>query len=157
MTDQDTNGQVVEESSVIAEMTRPAATSAVPELCDFIASVEKKEGFGEERIAQIETAFRTAIENIITRAYKGRDGEIRIICGHDPWGKLRIVISDDGEAMNILLADVSFPGEEVIGGDEQLKAASRLLKKVVDNIEYKRVSNENVLTFFVSGELRGKR
>ena len=77
-------------------------------------------------------------------------------CRHDPWGKLLIVITDTGEPVNILLADVVFAGEEP-SGDEKMRASARLLKRTIDNIEYKRVEQENTLTFVVCGELGGKR
>ena len=156
MTDQETDGQIALQSSVIGEISRPAAMAALPDLCDFIASVERQEGFSDERIAQIESAFIAALENVVVRAYRHRSGEVRVSCGHDAWGKLLIAISDDGEPANILLADVTFAGEEG-SGDEQMRASARLIKKLIDNIEYKRADRENILTFFVSGELRGKK
>ena len=154
MTDHETDRQIAQESSVIGEISRPAAMAALPDLCDFIASVERQEGFSDERIAQIESAFIAALENVVVRAYGRRSGEVRVSCGHDNWGKLLIAISDDGEPANILLADATFAGEE--GGEGRMRASARLIKRLIDNIEYKRVNRENILTFFVSGELRGK-
>jgi len=153
--DQENNGQEAEGSSIIGAISRPAAMEALPGLCEFAASIERQEGFSNERIAQIEPAFKAALENIVVRAYRSRSGEIRVECRHDYWGKLLIVISDDGEPVNILLADVALAGEEATG-DEQMRATARLIKRTIDNIEYKRVERENILTFFVSGELRGK-
>ena len=156
MTDHETDRQIAQESSVIGEISRPAAMAALPDLCDFIASVERQEGFSNERIVQIESAFTAAIENVVARAYRRGSGEVRVACAHDHWGKLLISISDDGEPANILLADATLAGEEGVG-DERMKASARLIKRLIDNIEYKRVDRENILTFFVSGELRGKK
>ncbi len=156
MTDNGHTKQDAQEPSILGEMSRPGAMAALPEFFDFVASIEKQEGFSDERIKQIESALKTALENVVTRAYKSRSGEIKITCRHDPWGKLLIVITDTGEPVNILLADVVFAGEEP-SGDEKMRASARLLKKTIDNIEYKRVEQENTLTFFVSGELSGKR
>ncbi len=159
MTDNESNGQDGQddrESNILGEMSRPAAMAALPEIIDFVASIERREGFSDERIAQIGSAFQAALENVVTRAYGSRSGEIRIAVKHDPWGKLLISVTDTGEPVNILLADVVFAGEEP-SGDEKMRASARLLKKMIDNIEYKRVEQENILSFFVSGELRGKR
>ena len=86
---------------------------------------------------------------------RGKGGEIKIACRHDAWGKLVIVIVDSGAPLNILLSDAVFPGEEPTG-DATLRASARLIKRLIDNIEYKRVDNENTLSFFVSGELRAR-
>jgi len=150
-TKQDTQGP-----SILGEMSRPAAMAALPQFFDFVASIERQEGFSDERIKQIESALKAALENVVTRAYRSRSGEIKITCRHDPWGKLLITITDAGEPVNILLGDVVFAGEEP-GGDEKMRASARLLKRMIDNIEYKRVEQENTLTFFVSGELGGKQ
>jgi len=140
-------------SNVVAETSAPARASAVPELLEFVAAIERQEGFSAERIEEIAAALREALEIIVTRAYRERTGEIRITCKHDQWGKLVVVITDTGEPLNILLSDVVFPGEEPLG-DGALRASARLIKKMIDNIEYKRVDRENTLSFFLSPELR---
>ena len=156
MTDNGNTEQDAQGPSILGEMSRPAAMAALPEIVDFVASIERQEGFSDERIKQVASALKAALENVVTRAYRSRSGEIKIACKHDPWGKLLIVITDTGEPVNILLADVVFAGEEP-GGDEKMRASARLLKRMIDNIEYKRVEQENTLTFFVSGEPSGKR
>ena len=156
MTDNGNTKQDTQGPSILGEMSRPAAMAALPQFFDFVASIERQEGFSDERIKQIESALKAALENVVTRAYRSRSGEIKITCRHDPWGKLLITITDAGEPVNILLGDVVFAGEEP-GGDEKMRASARLLKRMIDNIEYKRVEQENTLTFFVSGELGGKQ
>ena len=156
MTDNGNTKQDTQGPSILGEMSRPAAMAALPQFFDFVASIERQEGFSDERIKQIESALKAALENVVTRAYRSRSGEIKITCRHDPWGKLLIIITDTGEPVNILLGDVVFAGEEP-GGDEKMRASARLLKRMIDNIEYKRVEQENTLTFFVSGELGGKQ
>ncbi len=156
MTDNGNIGQDAQESSIVGEISRPASMAALPEIVEFVASLERQEGFSDERIKQVASAFQAALENVVTRAYRSRSGEIKITCKHDPWGKLLIAITDTGEPVNILLADVVFAGEEV-PGDDEMRASARLIKRMIDNIEYKRVEQENVLSFFVSGEVRGKR
>ncbi|MGD0229183.1 MAG: ATP-binding protein [Syntrophorhabdales bacterium] len=156
MTGDGNNVEGAETSTVIGEIIRPGEASSLAELMEFVAAREREEGFGAERIEEIGTALAEALGLIITRAYRTRSGEIRITCKHDAWGKLVIVIVDTGEPFNILLADVAFAGEEATGSEKE-KATARLIKKLIDNIEYKRVEQENTLSFFVSGELRRKR
>ena len=139
--------------NIIGEMTRPALMSSVPELVDFVSSVERQEGFTGERIEEVGAALREALTHIVERADTGQGKDIVVTCKHDHWGKLVIVIADRGRAFNILLADVVFQGEEG-PVDEKNRASARLIKKMIDNIEQKRVDETNVLTFSVSPALR---
>lgn len=143
-----------EKTNVLGEISRPAGESAIPELLEFASSIERAEGFGEERIGEIETALREALV-MIAKSASGK-GDIVITCKHDHWGKLVIVISDTGEPFNILLADVVFFGEES-PVDEKRRESARLIKRMIDNIEQKRVDETNVLTFTVAPRPRAKR
>jgi len=141
--------------SIIGDISRPAAMSSVPELVEFVSSVERKEGFSEGRIDEVEMAVREALTTIIQATAGGQSGDITITCRHDHWGKLMVTIEDRGEAFNILLADIVFQGEKD-PVDEKRRASARLIKKMIDNIEQKRVDATNVLTFVVSPALRAK-
>jgi len=142
-------------SSIIGEISRPARMSSVAELVEFVSSVERKEGLSDGRIDEVEVAVREALRTIIQAAAEGQSGDITITCRHDHWGKLMVTIEDRGDAFNILLADVVFQGEEN-PVDEKRRASARLIKKMIDNIEQKRVDATNVLTFVVSPALRTK-
>ena len=149
------NGDAPLKSSLIGEISRPAVPSAVPELVEFVTNIEREEGFGPERREEIAKALREALNVVITKAYGEKGGEVKISCKHDAWGKLVIIIVDSGAPVNILLSEAVFPGEEPLG-DASLRESARLIKRMIDNIEYKRVDNENTLSFFVSGELRSR-
>jgi len=155
MTEQGNSGEETRQPSVLGEIRRPAHMAALPELLEFVSSKEREQGFSPERIEEIGSALEEALAGVVTEAYRVRQGEISITCGLDPWGKLVISMIDTGDPFNILLADVVFAGEEP--GDEKKMASARLIKKMIDNIEYKRVERENMLTFTVSGRCRTKR
>jgi anti-sigma regulatory factor (Ser/Thr protein kinase) len=145
-----TNGDSADsKSSIIAEVARPAREDVIPELLEFVADVEKKQGFPRERIAEIGLALEEAFKNILGHSYKNRGGDIAITCKRDPWGKFMIVIVDSGDPSNILLGDVVFSGEEA-PVNQQKRRSAKLIKKMVDNVEYKRVDQTNVLTFTVA-------
>ena len=143
-------------SNVIGEMSRSAEMAALPELLEFVSSIERQEGFSDERIGEIGLALREAFTNIVSSAESNKGSDIIVTCKHDPWGKLVIVIVDTAKPFNILLADIVFQGE---GSpvDERRKDAARLIKRMIDNIEQKRVDETNILTFTVSPRLRAKR
>jgi len=158
MTEHGSNGDKGEgaNSNVIGEMSRPARIEALPELLEFVSTIERQEGFGDKRIGEIETALREALTNIVNNAERNKGGDITVTCKHDPWGKLMIVVVDTAGPFNILLADIVFQGEER-PVDEGRRDAARLIKRMIDNIEQKRVDETNVLTFTVSPRLRAKQ
>jgi anti-sigma regulatory factor (Ser/Thr protein kinase) len=144
------NGSTAQpKSNIIAEMTRPGQAESIPELLEFVGGVQKEHGFPPERIAEISVALVEAFNNVLDNSYRDKSGDILVTCKHDPWGKFMIVISDSGDPSNVLLADVVFAGEDD-PVDQKKKAAAKLIKKLVDNVEYKRVDNMNVLTFAVA-------
>jgi hypothetical protein len=49
----------------------------------------------------------------------------------------------------LLLADVVFSGEDN-PVDQRKQASAKVIKKTIDNVEYKRVDSTNVLTFAVT-------
>ncbi len=155
MVEEESNGENGKSptSNVIGEISRAALVASVPELVEFVSSVERKEGFSDERIEEVGVALREALTNIVGEAGRDPGGDITVTCKHDYWGKLVVVITDRGEPFNILLADVVFQGEET-PVDEGRRASARLIKKMIDNIEQKRVDETNVLTFTVSPGLR---
>jgi anti-sigma regulatory factor (Ser/Thr protein kinase) len=143
------------QTSVLGEITRPGTAESVPELIQYVLSIAKERNFTPERMAEVETALHAALNHILQTAYKEQTGNIAIVCRHDNFDNLVIAMVDTGTPSNILLADVSFPGEESVGDNER-KTTARLIKKLVDNIEYKRVEQENTLTFTVARRLRTK-
>jgi anti-sigma regulatory factor (Ser/Thr protein kinase) len=142
-------------SNIIGEIKKPAKTESFAELCEFCANIERQNEFLEPRIEEVRRALELAFQNVIDYSFKGKDGEISVTCKYDPWGKFMIVISDDGEPSNLLLADVIFAGEDD-PVDKKRKVSAKTIKKLIDNVEYKRVDNSNVLTFTIGTDLRGK-
>ena len=163
MTENGTNGTIgdigddseIPESYVIGEISRPAQMTALPELLEFVAEVEGQEGFSDERIGEIEAALREAFTNIVENSEKDKGGDIAVTCKHDHWGKLMIVITDTAKPFNILLADIVFQGEKT-PVNEGRRDSARIIKRMIDNIEQKRVDEQNVLTFTVAPRLRTK-
>ncbi len=157
--DNKNNGRRADEegiqTSVLGEITRPGTAESIPELVQYVLSIAKERNFSPERIKEVETALGAALNHILQTAYKEQTDNIAIVCRYDNWDNLVIAMVDTGTPSNILLADVSFPGEES-AGDKERKATARLIKKLVDNIEYKRVEQENTLTFTMSRRLRTK-
>jgi serine/threonine-protein kinase RsbW len=147
--EQGQNGDGQKSSNIIAEITRPAQVESFQELYGVVADVAKKNDFPDMRIEEIREALEVAFGNVIDHSYKGRTGDISVTCKYDSWGKFMIVISDGGDPSNLLLADVVFAGEEEPVDKERRKSA-RLIKKLIDNVEYRRADGLNILTFTVA-------
>ena len=129
-----TNGDGAEsKTNIIAEISRPGREDALSDLLDFVADVEQKHGFPQERIVEISLALEEALKNILGHSYRDKTGDIAITCKYDPWGKFMIVIVDSGDPSNILLGDVVFAGEEA-PVDQTRRGAAKLIKKMVDNV-----------------------
>ncbi len=143
------DGDTAARSNVIAEMSRPGRAENIEELIRFVTDIEKERDFPPERIDEITLALGEAFRNILDNSYRGTGGDISVTCKTDHWGKLMIVIVDSGSPSNILLADVVFDGEGA-PVDQRRKGSAKLIKKMVDNVEYKRVEGTNVLTFTVA-------
>jgi anti-sigma regulatory factor (Ser/Thr protein kinase) len=153
--EQGQNGKGQKSSNIIAEITRPAIVDSFPELFEFVAETEKKNDFPEMRVEEIQRALEVAFKNILAYSYKGRSGEISITCKYDSWGKFMIVITDAGDPSNVLLADGVFADEDE-PGDKERKTWAKLIKKLIENVEYKRADSLNILTFTVATTPRGK-
>jgi anti-sigma regulatory factor (Ser/Thr protein kinase) len=145
--EQGKNGDTAK-TNIIAEISRPSRAESIPELVEFVAGVERQRGFPEKRIGEIGLALQEALKNILEHSHRNKGADIAITCKLDPWGKFMIVIVDSGDPSNILLADVIFAEEEG-PVDREKRASAKLIKKMVDNVEYKRVDQTNVLTFTV--------
>jgi anti-sigma regulatory factor (Ser/Thr protein kinase) len=144
-------------ANIVGEIVQPAVEESVPVLLDFVAEIERREGFEQDRIDEIATALTEAFRIAIRKAYRATPGDIKVVCKYDYWRKLVIVVSDKGEPYNILLADVTFPmTDEDAQGTEDEKKAARPSKKLVATVEYKRADGENILTCFVGTDTRRK-
>jgi len=103
-------------------------------------------GFEEKKINQIQLAAEEVLANVINYAYPDKSGEVEINLTPEPSKQLEIEISDSGIAFNPLdlpEPDISTPMEKrQIGG-----LGVYLLRKLMDEVRYKREGERNILTF----------
>ena len=105
--------------------------------------------FPGERIQEVALAMEEALTNIFNYAYEdSSNGEVEIECRMDGDATLLIDIRDTGVPFDIL--DVPDPdihsgiSERKIGGLGVL-----LIKKMIDEVKYRREGKCNILTFVV--------
>ena len=143
------------EDRVTDEITQPAVSDAIPALVKFVSTHAWEAGFEDERIREIGGAVEEALRNIIRFACADGTGQIRIGCDVHESGALIITIVDTGAPFNMLLAG-TFPEAENFF--EPGKAPStKVMKKAIKNIEYRRGSDRNTLVFTITPDRRERK
>lgn len=133
---------------VLSQIKLPARIEYLQTFMDFVSSCAGEQGFGQKKILEIELAAEEALVNIFNYAYKGREGEVEIICKLDNNKKFILEIVDSGVPFNVLsvedpdiTADIS---ERQIGG-----LGVFLMKKLMDSVQYRYEDNKNILSLIV--------
>ena len=89
--------------------------------------------------------MKRAFVNIANYAYPDKDGSVEVSCEHDEHGALVITLSDSGQPFDLLAA--AAPSlEDNVSEREVGGLGIFLIKKVMDDVSYKRVDDKNVLT-----------
>jgi len=136
---------------ILSQKTIPARLEYLRKSLDLVSSCARDQGFNQNKILEIELAAEEALVNIFNYAYKGREGDVEIICKLDNSNNLIIEITDSGEPFNILSvadpdirADIS---ERQPGG-----LGVFLMKKLMDSIQYRYQGNKNILRLIILNE-----
>ena len=127
----------------------PAMIEHLESLLGFVSEHAKEQGFTSDMLKKIELASEEALVNVFNHAYPDKhDGEVEVSCGLDDNNKFVIEIMDSGTPFNPLslsqpnlTEDVS---ERPIGG-----LGIHLIKKMMDEVEYRREGNNNILSLIV--------
>ena len=135
------------------EATKPAVADAIPALVTFVSTHAWEAGFEDERIREIGGAVEEALQNIVRFACADGTGQIRIACDVHDSGALIITIIDTGKPFNMLLVG-TFPETEDFF-EPGKKPSTRVMKKVVKNIEYRRGLDLNTLVFTITPDSKG--
>jgi len=133
------------------EITVPARPDAILRLLDFVSAHAREMAFDEKRIEHIGLALREALDNIVRFSCPTGQEEIKITCGAHEMGALLVNIVDTGVPFNMLVLS-AFP--EIVGDcpTPHEIPSTRMMKKVVKDIEYRRDgdSRTNILAWVVS-------
>jgi serine/threonine-protein kinase RsbW len=136
--------------AIPATITLPAKLDSLYDSMAFVSSCAREQGFSNERISEIELALEEVLVNIFKYAYKdsGLDGDIEITCKLADAQSFVIQIADAGMPFDIFSArepDVTADiDERQIGG-----LGVYFVKRLMDDIKYKREAGKNILTLMV--------
>jgi len=131
----------------VKKIKLPARIESLEELMGFVSNSAQAAGFSGERIQEIDLAMEEALVNIFSYAYGGDPGgEVEVRCRMEAEATLIVDILDCGIPFDIRAAPApdirSEISERGIGG-----LGIMLIKKMVDEVKYRREGECNILTF----------
>ena len=129
-------------------LKRKAELQFLAEMVQFVANSATLSGFSQEILNDIKLIAEEIIVNIIGHGYSNNAGDIEISCWLEGENKFITEIVDSGIAFDILKKedpDLSLGiSERPIGGLGIL-----LIKKLADDVEYRRLKEKNILKFVI--------
>ena len=133
--------------TVLASVRMSAKLENLGTFIRSLSNCAKTQGFGQEKISRMELAAEEALVNVFHYAYPEQPGDVEMICRLQ--GKrLAIEIIDSG----IPFDAPAMPVPEVIDGDHEREPGGLgilLMKKVMDEVRYRREKDRNILTLII--------
>jgi serine/threonine-protein kinase RsbW len=136
---------------VLSKIRVPAKLDHLHTLIDIVSNCAKEQGLSGKRINEIEIAAEEALVNIFRYAYQGREGDVEISCKAEHGRTFIIEIIDAGMPFNPL--SVSEPDITLDVGERQIGGVGVfLIKKLMDDVIYRRDGDKNILELVVNIE-----
>jgi anti-sigma regulatory factor (Ser/Thr protein kinase) len=132
------------------EIAVAAQAGSVPALVEFVSTHAWECGFQDEAITKINLAVKEALDNILYFACSNGEGEIRISCSTHNSGAFLVTITDTGIPFNMLLASTFPEAHDFTVSD--IKPSTKMMKKIIKNVEYRREAERNVLVLIITKE-----
>jgi serine/threonine-protein kinase RsbW len=130
-------------------VTLPAIMENLETLVAFIARCAGEAGFDPKKVSELEIAAEEALVNVFHYAYEEQAGDVEVACGLEDGERFVIELVDSGIPFNPLSSaepDVSSDiSHREIGGLGIL-----LIRKLMDDVRYRRTSGKNILTLVMS-------
>ena len=134
--------------NILSQIRLPAKRENLEKFSEHILQCAEKQGIDRKRLMQINLSLEEVLVNICDYSYRDNEGDIEVICGLDNDNRFVIEITDSGIPFDIdsfdepdLNADIS---ERKVGG-----LGIYLIKKMMDDIQYRFEDNKNILKLIV--------
>ena len=134
--------------NILSQIRLPAKRENLEKFSEQILQCAEKQGIDRKRLMQINLSLEEVLVNICDYSYRDNEGDIEVICGLDNDNRFVIEITDSGITFDIdsfdepdLNADIS---ERKVGG-----LGIYLIKKMMDDIQYRFEDNKNILKLIV--------
>ena len=129
----------------LSRVILPAKMENLETLVAFVARCAGEAGFDPKKISEMEIAAEEAIVNVFHYAYGAQDGDIEVSCELEENDRFIIEMADSGipfDPLSMAEPDVSTGiSDREIGG-----LGIFLIRKLMDDVKYRRDSGRNVLT-----------
>ena len=125
----------------------PAELGNLERLVKSVSDCAKAQGLDDKKVNETELATEEAIVNICHYAYPGDAGDVEIECMLED-GRFVIEIKDSGIPFDM----TSFSAPDVTADVTERKIGGLgifLIKKVMDEVRYRRENNQNILDLIV--------
>lgn len=125
----------------------PAKLENLEPIMAFVSGFLKENGLPENRIQEVGLATEEALVNIFNYAYpEQKPGDVEVWCRAEEQGRLIVEFHDRGIPFDVTALaapdlDASLPDRKVGG------LGIFLIRKMVDEVRYRREEDRNVLTF----------
>ncbi len=141
---------------VLGEIREQVSPDSMGKFMEFVIRSAKDLGYSDDRLNEMEHAFREVLTNIVTYAYRETSGDVQITYTVDRADRLVFKIIDWGTSFNMLLASDPLMREEY--AEQGIpQPSTRLIKRYTDTVEYQRLENMNYLLATFSPAVRGNR
>jgi serine/threonine-protein kinase RsbW len=126
----------------------PAKLENLERLVEFVSGCANEHGIDRKRIVEIEISTEEALVNIFNYAYQGTDGDVTVVCKSDDNDKFMIEIEDSGIPFNLLT--LKEPDTDLDISDRKIGGLGIfLMRKLMDDVQYRREEDKNLLTLAV--------
>lgn len=133
--------------AVLTHLRMSAKLENLSRLIGDLSDCAKAQGFAQENISKIELAAEEALVNVFRYAYPEQPGDVEMICRLEG-ERLAIEIVDSG----IPFDATAMPVPEVTDGGHEREPGGLgilLMKKVMDEVRYRREKDRNILTLII--------
>ncbi len=127
----------------LLDIKLPAKLENLGRWMKAVSECAREQGFNQKKVSHIELALEEALVNICSYSYPQEPGHAEVICKQDN-SRFIIEIIDSGIPFDI----TSLPTPDITSSIEKRKIGGLgifLLKKMVDEVSYRREGNFNIL------------
>ena len=126
-----------------------AEMTTLSEMLGFIRREASQVGVDEANIHKLELACEEALVNIISYAYPKKEGKISIQCSKSTLTRFDVTIRDQGAPFDPNEADIDTEVDKPMSQRKIGGLGIFLIRKMVDEVSYRRDGNENILKMVI--------
>ena len=134
----------------LLRITLPAKLENLGKFVESVSDCARRQDFDEKKIKEIELATEEALVNICSYAYPEKPGDVEINCKVEN-DRLIIEIIDSGKPFDV----TSLPDPDLTADIDERKIGGLgvfFIKKLMDEVRYRREDDRNVLDLIVKKE-----